>query len=85
MGQHADDIIDGVVCEWCGEFFDDIIDGGDGPGYPRRCNACEPKGAASGGSPPGTESQQAVRRAKNKRKRDRQRAKRVAAQQGANP
>ena len=42
MGQHAEDILDGLVCEGCGEFFDDVINGGEAPGYPRRCAACAP-------------------------------------------
>ncbi len=32
MGQYADDILDGLVCEHCGVFID-----GDAPGYPRSC------------------------------------------------
>lgn len=51
MGQHAEDILDGVVCEGCGEFFDDIIDGGEAPGYPRRCDACQDSAAAKGNIP----------------------------------
>lgn len=37
MGEHADDIIEGTVCEECGTFFDD----GDSPGFPRTCNECQ--------------------------------------------
>lgn len=35
MGEIADMMIDGEVCEECGEFFDD-----EAPGYPRKCSAC---------------------------------------------
>lgn len=35
MGEAADDIIDGLCCQSCGEGFPD----GDGPGHPRSC--CE--------------------------------------------
>ncbi len=41
MGQHADDMLEGFVCQECGEFFDDILNGGDAPGYPRTCDGCE--------------------------------------------
>lgn len=42
MGEAAEDILDGTVCEGCGEFFDDITDGDEPPGFPRRCTSCEP-------------------------------------------
>jgi hypothetical protein len=42
MGEAAEDVLDGVVCEGCGEFFDDVINGKEPPGYPRRCDACKP-------------------------------------------
>ena len=42
MGEAAEDILDGTVCECCGEFFDDIINGEEQPGFPRRCRSCEP-------------------------------------------
>lgn len=35
MGEQADLIINGDVCEGCGQEFED-----EGPGYPRRCKAC---------------------------------------------
>jgi hypothetical protein len=34
MGDIADDILDGIYCEMCGEYL------GDACGYPRTCNAC---------------------------------------------
>jgi len=36
MGEAADDIINGLMCEHCGE----LVDGSD-PGYPRLCDYCE--------------------------------------------
>ncbi len=35
MGEQADLIINGDVCEGCGENFDD-----EGQGFPRRCSSC---------------------------------------------
>ena len=35
MGDIADDMIDGLCCEQCGEYFDDSV------GYPRLCTSCE--------------------------------------------
>jgi hypothetical protein len=37
MGQHAEDILDGSVCEQCGEFFEEST------GFPRKCSGCEPE------------------------------------------
>lgn len=36
MGEQADLILNGDVCEWCGCFFED-----SGDGYPRHCEGCE--------------------------------------------
>ena len=36
MGEQSDLIINGDVCEGCGENFDD-----EGDGYPRRCSSCK--------------------------------------------
>ena len=38
----ADDMLSGLVCQVCGEFFDDVIEGKKPPGYPRTCEACAP-------------------------------------------
>jgi hypothetical protein len=35
MGDVADDILDGDMCELCGEWL------GDGDSYPRKCESCE--------------------------------------------
>jgi hypothetical protein len=53
MGEAADDILCGMVCQCCGEWMDDILDGGDAPGYPRTCAGC-------GGSDQRTPSPQEV-------------------------
>ena len=37
MGDTADLMLDGILCEWCGEFLDE-----KGVGYPRRCGGCDP-------------------------------------------
>jgi hypothetical protein len=42
MGENAEMMLDGTLCEGCGEVFDDVIGGAEPPGYPRRCAACEP-------------------------------------------
>ena len=36
MGEIADMVLDGIMCETCGE----IIDGGEEAGYPRQCAGC---------------------------------------------
>jgi hypothetical protein len=36
MGEIAGMMLDGVMCQECGEFFED----GEAPGYPRSCAAC---------------------------------------------
>ena len=36
MGEIADMVLDGTLCEICGVYLD-----GKSPGYPRRCGACE--------------------------------------------
>jgi len=57
MGEVAEMMLDGTMCEGCGVVFDDIIEGAEPPGFPRRCEACEP-----GDTP---------RRPKRRRKRER--------------
>lgn len=37
MGEIAEMMLDGTMCEGCGEFMDI---GGEPPGYPQRCAAC---------------------------------------------
>lgn len=41
MGEIAEQMLNGDMCEGCGEYFDDILEGEDGPGYPRRCPSCQ--------------------------------------------
>ncbi len=36
MGEIAEDMIAGYLCQHCGQEID-----GDEPGYPRNCTACE--------------------------------------------
>lgn len=36
MGEIAEMMLDGTICEWCGEFIDS-----DEPGYPRLCPGCQ--------------------------------------------
>jgi hypothetical protein len=44
MGEAAEAVLDGSVCQVCGEWFDDIIEGEEPPGYPRTCATCERPG-----------------------------------------
>jgi hypothetical protein len=37
MGEIADMMLDGTMCQGCGEF---MCDGADGPGYPGYCAGC---------------------------------------------
>lgn len=37
MGEAAEMLLDGTLCEGCGVFL-----GGGSPGYPRRCEGCRP-------------------------------------------
>lgn len=39
MGEIADMMLDGTMCQGCGEWLND---GEDGPGYPGYCSACAP-------------------------------------------
>lgn len=41
MGEMAEAMLEGSCCEGCGEFFDDVIEGAEPPGYPRRCEGCK--------------------------------------------
>lgn len=34
-------ILDGTLCEGCGEVFEDIMLGEESPGYPRLCVSCK--------------------------------------------
>lgn len=35
MGDAADDLLSGLMCEQCGQYLD-----GEAPGYPRSCKYC---------------------------------------------
>lgn len=46
MGEIADMMLDGTLCEGCGELMEDLIDDesdelDDPPGHPRRCASCQ--------------------------------------------
>ena len=49
MGEYAEMMLDGTMCQGCGEF---LCDGDDGPGFPGFCEACaadqEPEPSRSG-------------------------------------
>ena len=36
MGEAAEDILEGMVCEECGVYIE-----GEAPGYPRKCEGCK--------------------------------------------
>lgn len=36
MGQAAEDMLDGLMCQYCGVLID-----GEETGYPRSCDSCE--------------------------------------------
>jgi hypothetical protein len=42
MGDIADDMIDGVICQQCGMYLEEFLDGTepDGFGYPVTCSDC---------------------------------------------
>lgn len=39
MGEAADDLLEGLLCQVCGSVID-----GQSPGFPRDCDWCEQKG-----------------------------------------
>jgi hypothetical protein len=41
MGEVAEDVMDGMLCQHCGEWFADVLMGADAPGYPRSCARCK--------------------------------------------
>jgi hypothetical protein len=68
MGEVADMIIEGILCEGCGEWLGNDI----GPGFPQRCAAC-----GGGDEPPDGIGQlphnNSNKKSKNKKKRQRYR------------
>lgn len=43
MGEVAEMMLEGMLCEGCGEIMDDMLDDAvEPPGYPRRCPGCSP-------------------------------------------
>ncbi len=41
MGEAAEDMLEGIVCQCCGVYFDDFLEGEEPPGHPRSCEGCE--------------------------------------------
>ena len=41
MGEIAEMMLDGTLCEGCGEYMGDGVDDDDTPGFPVRCETCE--------------------------------------------
>ena len=40
MGDTADMMIEGILCQSCGAYIDDEESEDGGPGYPRNCTDC---------------------------------------------
>ena len=40
MGEISEMMQDGILCQICGVFMDDLQDGDEAPGYPRTCEGC---------------------------------------------
>lgn len=40
MGEISELMLDGTMCAGCGEFMDDVIEGGEPAGYPIYCAGC---------------------------------------------
>lgn len=40
MGEIAEMMLDGTLCEQCGSVLEDIVAGAESPGYPRLCWDC---------------------------------------------
>lgn len=40
MGQAAEDALNGICCQVCGEWMDDFLESGDEPGFPQTCAGC---------------------------------------------
>src|SRR5882757_866917 len=43
VGEIAEMMLEGILCEGCGELMDDMVDDTTSPGYPRRCAGCSPQ------------------------------------------
>lgn len=48
MGEISEMMLDGTMCQGCGEWLNE---GEDGPGYPGYCSGCEPKNERRAASP----------------------------------
>jgi hypothetical protein len=69
MGEIAEMMLEGILCEGCGEVFDDVIAGGEGPGHPRRCRLCDPSTQAQSAKQATRLSSRARRAARHNRDR----------------
>ena len=49
MGDIAEMMLDGTLCQVCGAAMQDVGDGFEAPGYPRTCEDCKPKRRERGG------------------------------------
>ena len=77
MGEVADMMLDGTLCQMCGEYMD-----GTAYGYPVSCAGCvgdEPKVAKAKKPKPKTEAQKEALRRKNRRRRARKAEEKRAA------
>ena len=72
MGEIAEMMLDGTMCEGCGVFMDDILDGAEPPGFAQRCSGCG--GDADRHLPGKSPAQSEARRRKRARRRERDRA-----------
>ena len=86
MGEAAEDCLDGTVCEGCGELFDDILDGGQPPGFPRRCRSCggQDDRVIPAAKPPRTTAHKARRKRQKANRKARDAEASRAKTQGAN-
>lgn len=44
MGDIADAILEGEMCQVCGVYMEDYIEDGIGPGFPQTCIGCQESG-----------------------------------------
>lgn len=41
MSEFTELIFEGILCQTCGEYLNDVADESDAPGYPRNCMDCD--------------------------------------------
>ena len=79
---NVEDMLEGLLCEGCGEVFGDIMHGGDPPGHPRRCRSCA--GRDDRVIPATKFPRTPAHKARRKRQKANRKARDVAAKQGMN-